>query len=87
MSLLVRGKIKNGNIVFSKPLPLPEGSEVTVHIDSPGARGESAPDLGGSDLQKLAFFGVWSDRPEMTDSRDWVRTERERWQQRLVRRD
>lgn len=38
----------------------------------------------GGDFENLPFFGMWADRDEMNDSVDWVRREREKWQQRLT---
>ena len=33
MAFVERGKIQDGNILFSKPLSLPEGTEVIIHIE------------------------------------------------------
>jgi hypothetical protein len=73
--------------VFSKPLALPEGTEVVVFIE-PLAAGEQAASPGADeDFATLPFLGLWADREDMRDSAAWVRRKRERWQQRAARQD
>lgn len=81
MTLIECGKVQGGGIVFPKPLPLPEGTEVTVHIKLLATR--QPPE--SHDFASLPFFGMWADRQEMRDSVAWVQKEREQWQQRLER--
>lgn len=38
-------------------------------------------------LENLPFLGMWADREDMRNSTAWVRKEREKWHQRLARRD
>ena len=87
MALIERGKVQGGGIVFSKPLVLPEGTEVVVHIEPlVASRQAAAPDVG-EDFAALPFFRMWAEREDMSDSAAWVRREREQWQQRVVRQD
>ena len=87
MALIERGKVQSGGIVFSKPLALPEGTEVVVHIEPLVKDTQAAgPDVG-EDFTTLPFFGMWAEREDMSDSTAWVRREREQWQQRAVRQD
>jgi len=85
MAWLERGKVHGTSIVFSKPLELPEGTEVEVRIEPVAASRQTA--AGGEDFAALPFFGMWANREDMSDSVAWVRTERERWQQRPARQD
>ncbi len=45
------------------------------------------PKLSSLEIKKLPVFGMWADRPDMADSIEWVRKERETWHQRLTRQD
>ena len=78
MTLLERGRIENGRIVFSQPLPLPEGAEVNVHIEFDSV----SPKTSDADQALSDFFGMWRDRDEMQDSVVWVEKERQQWQRR-----
>ncbi|MDX2039759.1 MAG: hypothetical protein SF097_00855 [Acidobacteriota bacterium] len=79
MILMERGKIQNGQIVLPHPLKLAEGTEVTVQIEPEShANGNNSVD----DFFNLPFFGMWSDRQDMSDSASWVESERAKWQQR-----
>ncbi len=87
MGLTEHGRVHGATIVFSKPLPLAEGTEVAVRIEpltkeSRGSRG--VEEVG---FATLPFFGMWADRPDMADSAAWVSEERQRWQQRVTRQD
>jgi hypothetical protein len=82
-----RGRVKDGGIVFSEPLGLPEGTEVAVAIEPLGESEDSRLPIDDSAFGSLPFFGMWADRDDMQDSTDWVRRERERWQQRAQRQD
>jgi len=86
MSLIERGKVQGGGIVFSEPLALPEGTEVIVHIEPVTAKQTTTCD-SGKDFATLPFFGMWADREDMSDSPEWVRRNREQWQQRVARQD
>jgi hypothetical protein len=81
MTRLERGKVEGNHIVFRKPLDLPEGTEVDVHIetiDSAGTDVSAETALFAS----LPFFGMWAQREDMFDSAAWVAKERDRWQRR-----
>ncbi len=81
MTLIVeKGKISNGHIVLSKPLSLPEGTEVRVQIepiDTGDTQNTAAKE--NEDFANQPFFGMWADREDMRDSVAWVRKQRERW--------
>jgi len=87
MTLRERGKIQAGNIVFPKPLALPEGTEVLVSIEPLAVKTQAASSSAEEDFAALPFFGMWRDRQDMKDSVAWVRKERKRWQQRVTRQD
>ena len=82
-----QGRVQGGTIVFSKPLPLAEGTEVTVRIEAVVQEpGESRFAVNAA-FGTLPFFGMWADRDDMADSAAWVGKERQRWQQRTSRQD
>src|SRR5262245_45119445 len=87
MALRERGKIQAGSIVFPNPLTLPEGTEVLVSIEPLAVKEQTASSDGEEDFAALPFFGMWRERQDMRDSAAWVRKERKRWQQRVVRQD
>jgi hypothetical protein len=66
---------------------LPEGVEVVVKIETLTEDLRGADSITDIDFASLPFFGMWVDRKEMNDSVGWVRRERERWQERMFRRD
>ena len=79
MVWLEKGKISGAAIILPKSLPLPEGTEVTVRIETAAtAASESGP--SAADFSSLGFFGMWANRPDMADSAEWVRRQREQWQ-------
>ena len=81
MTLIERGRIHNGKIELEAPLPLPEGTEVILHIESVPSEQPAA----GADFARLPFFGMWSDRTDMKSGASWVRRERKAWQRRANR--
>ena len=92
MTLIVEeGTISNGRIVLSKPLSLPEGTEVRVQIEPVDPTIVSDDDSQdkdsdeSEDFANLPCFGMWADREDMRDSVEWLRKEREKWQQRFTR--
>ncbi len=87
MALRERGKIQAGNIVFPKPLALPEGTEVLVSIEPLAVKKQTTSSDKEEGFAALPFFGMWKNRRDMKDSTAWVRKERKRWQQRVVRQD
>ena len=87
MSVIIEeGKVNNGHIVLSKPLALPEGTEVRVQIEpiDPENTQNTAAEKN-EDFANQPFFGMWADREDMRDSVAWLRKEREKWQQRFTR--
>ena len=92
MALIIgEGKISNGHIVLSKPLSLPEGTEVRIQIEPVGAAAVSDDENQdedsneSEDFANLPCFGMWADREDMRDSVARLRKEREKWQQRFAR--
>ena len=77
------GKVNNGHIVLSKPLSLPEGTEIRVQIELVDITSVSEDDNQNTDSEEsedfanLPCFGMWADREDMRDSVAWVRKERE----------
>jgi hypothetical protein len=87
MTVTERGKVQDGGIVLVKPVPLPEGTEVVVHIEpvqAPEGRGGRQP---AEAFTALPFFGMWAARQDLQDSAAHVRKERERWHHRAQRTD
>lgn len=84
MVMTEHGKVRRGGIVFAKPLPLAEGTEVIVRIEALDAEQQGEAPVSDEEFASLPFFGMWADRAEMRDSEAWVRSERERWQRRLA---
>lgn len=85
VAIMERGKVRGRSIVFTKPLSLPEGTEVVVQIQ-PFVRTTTPTDsVDTQEFRSLPFFGMWADREDMQDSVAWVRKEREKWQQRATR--
>ena len=91
MALIIEeGTISNGRIVLSKPLSLPEGTEVRVQIEPVDPAIVSDDDSQDKDSDKseefanLPCFGMWADREDMRDSVEWVQKQREKWEERLT---
>ena len=83
--IIEEGKISNGHIVLSKPLSLPEGTEVRVQIEpieTDNTQNTAAEENEG--FANQPFFGMWADREDMRDSVAWVRKQREKWKERLT---
>ncbi len=76
MAFVERGKIQDGNILFSKPLSLPEGTEVIIHIEPINTARQSLASNERKNFVALPFFGMWAERKDMSDSALWVRKER-----------
>ena len=81
MALIIeQGKINNGRIVLSKPLSLPEGTEVRIQIEPIDTNDNTDTGTEASaDFANLSCFGMWADRGEMRDSVAWLKKEREKW--------
>ena len=82
--IIEEGKVNNGHIVLSKPLALPEGTEVRVQIEPVSAAAVSDDENQdkdsneSEDFSNLPCFGMWADREDMSDSVAWVRKQREK---------
>ena len=102
MSWTERGTVQGGGIILSRPLALPDGTQVQLTIEpvSPAAEppsdaqpaeppedGRLAIGESSEEFARLPIFGMWQDREEMQDPTDWVRAEREKWRQRATRQD
>ncbi len=87
MALIIEeGKVINGRVVLSKPLSLPEGTEVRIQIEpieTDSTQNTEAKE--NEDFANQPFFGMWADREDMRDSVAWVRKQREKWKERLTR--
>ena len=80
--IIEEGTISNGRIVLSKPLSLPEGTEVRVQIEPVGTavsddENQDKDSNESEDFANLPCFGMWADREDMRDSVEWVRKQRE----------
>ncbi len=85
MALIIEeGKVSNGHIVLSKPLSLPEGTEVRVRIepvDPVPVDGDDSQNTDSDESEDFAnqpFFGMWADREDMRDSVAWVQKQRKK---------
>ncbi len=87
MALTVRGKVQEGRILLANPVALADGTEVEVDIRSVNAPSASVASQEVEDFLALPVFGMWADREDMKDGGAWVRREREKWHQRIQRRD
>ena len=80
--IIEEGKVSNGRIVLSKPLSLPEGTEVRVQIEPVdpaavnGGKNQDKDSNESEDFANQPFFGMWADREDMRDSIAWVRKQR-----------
>ena len=83
MEFIERGRIEDGQPVLSRPLALPDGTDVVVRIE-PVAPPQPVV-FSEEEFSSLPFFGMWVDREDMADAAAWVRRERERWQERVAR--
>ena len=71
--MIAHGKVKEGTILFTEPVSLPDGTAVVVHIEV-----EKHPPFPPDAFLKLPFFAMYRDREDLEDSVAWVRKERER---------
>lgn len=88
MTIIQHGTITKGGIAFDKPLPLPEGSKVIVHVETIDIEASSATQDETNDLAAaFPFFGLWADRTDIPDSAEYVRQKRATWRERPYRQD
>ena len=87
MALIIeQGKVNNGGLVLSKPLSLPEGTEVRIQIEPIDPHNSTNTIADESeDFANLSCFSMWADREEMRDSVAWLQKAREKWHQRYTR--
>ena len=84
--LIRKGKVCAGQVVLPFPLPLEEGTEVTVEV-KPAPKQRKPKTMTTEEFLSLPFFGMWADREDMKDSVEWVNKERAKWSQRSKRKD
>jgi hypothetical protein len=82
MKVVTRGTVQNGMVTVHEPLPLPDGTEVTISIEADEAQGTPVSEEQVTEFTALPFHGMWADREDMADSVAWVRRIREQWRQR-----
>lgn len=86
MEIIENGIIVNGAISLQHPLPLADGCQVVVRVATASTTEQQVRPTGGSeDLSSHPFFGQWADRSDIVDSSDYIRQERDQWQQRATR--
>jgi len=62
LAFIEQGKVQGGQIVLSKPLTLPEGTEVVVNIEPVIINTQAASTGVDEEFATLPFFGMWADR-------------------------
>jgi hypothetical protein len=85
MKVVTRGTVQNGMITVHEPLPLPDGTKVTISLEVDEAKGAPVSEEQVTEFASLPFHGMWADREDMTDSVAWVREIRKQWRQRPTR--
>lgn len=80
MAIVQRGRISGRTIKLDEPTGLPDGAEVVIRIE--GAE-EGVQRLSKEQWLASPVFGMWADREDMADPAEWVRKQREAWQERL----
>ena len=71
MGFSIRGRVTQGGVSLSEPLPFPEGAEVIVQVE-PVHETEPA---NLKDFASRPFFGLWADRTDLPASEDRVQRE------------
>lgn len=66
-----RGHIENGIVVLDEPIPLPEGTTVTVDADHQAA--------GGAGCSRRSLEGLWADLGVDVSDEDIAEARREMW--------
>lgn len=88
MEIIENGIVVNGAISLAHPLPLADGCQVVVRVEASITPEKSGPQSSSAeDISLHPFFGQWADRTDIVDSSDYVRQERDKWQQRATRKD
>ena len=86
MVMVGHGIIRGSNIILTEPLSLPEGTEVIMQIEPIAASKEEKRETLDEFMQQ-PWFGMWKYRDDMADSSEWVKKEREQWNQRITKED
>jgi hypothetical protein len=85
--MIYRGKVKGGVVVLEPGVQLPDGTDVSVEplevrqVQAP-APPELSPVRTGADLQGSDLIGIWADRTDIGDSREFARRLRKQASQR-----
>ena len=80
-ALQFRARVENGRIELPAGVQIVDGTEVTVTLP------EVPPARPAVPIERHPAIGMWAEREDMADSAAWVRGQRERWRDRLTRRD
>ena len=67
--VVILGTVQDGRIVLSRPVPLPDGTVVSVsmtplQVDQPS---EAQAEEDVEDFADESFAGMWADHPDMAD--------------------
>ncbi len=87
MVVVENGIVVDGAISLDRPLPIANGSQVVVRVETATTPHLTENQPSTEDLSAHPFFGQWADRKDISDSGDLVRQEREKWHLRATRRD
>jgi hypothetical protein len=87
MEIVQNGIIVNGAISLDHPLPLADGCHVVVRVATAATEIPEIMPPSSDEFSSHPFFGQWADRKDIVDSSDYVRQERDKWQQRATRQD
>ena len=88
--VVILGTVQDGRIVLSRPVPLPDGTVVSVsmtplQVDQPS---EAQAEEDVEDFADESFAGMWADHPDMADGgAAWVHRVRHGWKQQTARQD
>jgi hypothetical protein len=79
-----RAKVQEGKLVFSDPVPMPDGTQVEVQVvEVPPPEPPPTPEEIQDFLADPAH-GMWADREDMKDSVAWLEQERAKWRRRRL---
>ena len=67
--VVILGTVQDGRIVLSRPVPLPDGTVVSVSMTPLEANqpAEAAEEEDVEDSGAESFVGMWADHPDMAD--------------------
>jgi hypothetical protein len=83
----IKAHFDGKTIVPDEPVTLPQGTSLTVHVESPTPvdETEGGKYMTGKQLAESEFVGMWKDRTDITDSVEFVNQLRERQRQNTLR--